>query len=103
MPSFQWELRPAVSPDSLVIAAINNTSSTSWLNTYRGSRGITYPLVYDSTSQIFQAYQVGTQYGNAPPTYIIIDTKGVIQYRVDDKFNRTSEIIAKVRDVLKNP
>ncbi len=103
MPSFQWELRPAVSVDSLVIAAINNTSSVSWLNTYRGQQGITYPLVYDSTSKVFQAYQVGPQYGNAPPTYIIIDPKGVIQYRTDDKFNRTAEIIEKVRSVLKGP
>ena len=103
MPSFQWELRPEFSRDSLIIAAVNNTSSVSWLNNYRGQTGITYPLIYDSTSQIFRAYQVGSQFGNVPPTYVIIDTKGIVQYRTDDKFNRTAEITEKVRALLKGP
>ena len=86
-----------------MIAAINNTSSVSWLNNYRGQTAITYPLIYDDSSQVFKAYQVGSQYGNAPPTYIIIEPNGIIQYRVDDKFHRTAEIIEKVRAVLKGP
>jgi len=96
-------LRPAISPDSLVIAAVNNTSSVAWLNNYRGQTAITYPLIYDDSSTIFKAYQVGAEYGNAPPTYVIIDPNGIIQYRTDDKFNRTAEIIEKVRTVLKGP
>ena len=60
-------------------------------------------MIFDATSKIFQSYQVGPQYGNTPPTYIIIDPKGVVRYRVDDKFNRTPEIVAAIRSVLRGP
>ena len=86
-----------------MIAAVNNTASESWLNSYRGQIGITYPMIFDATSKIFQSYQVGPQYGNTPPTYIIIDPKGVVRYRADNKFNRTAEIVAAIRSVLKAP
>ncbi len=83
--------------------ALNWTSSESWLNNYRGQTGITYPMIFDGSGQIRQMYQVGSPYGNIPPTYVIIDPKGIVRYRVDDSFNRTTEIIAAVRTVLSNP
>ena len=86
-----------------MIAAVNNTASESWLNSYRGQTGISYPMIFDTTSKIFQSYQVGPQYGNTPPTYVIIDPKGVVRYRVDNTFNRTPEIIETIRRVLKDP
>jgi hypothetical protein len=80
--------------------AVNNTSSRNWLLGYQSSRGITYPFAYDSTSVLFNLYQVGSAYSNTPPTYIVIDQEGIVQYRTDDYKGHTEEIKMKIKELL---
>ena len=83
------------SQDDLAVIAINNTSSVQWLQVYAGQRGITYPFIYDTSSSLFNTYQV-----NTPPTYIIIDREGIVQYRIDDQFNKYFEMKDKIEELL---
>jgi peroxiredoxin len=79
---------------------VNNTSSVSWLKSYRAQYGITFPLIFDQQSPLFNLYQVGGSFGNTPPTYVIIDTAGVVRYRFDAKFNRFEEIKSDIQGLL---
>lgn len=101
MPSVQWLIRAQIPKDSLTILAVNASSSSAWLQNYAGQMGIAYSLVYDVKGVLYKDYEVGTAYGNIPPTFIIIDRQGVIRYRIDDQFNRASEIRDTVRQWLK--
>lgn len=67
---------------------------------YSIGRGITYPFVFDEESSLFDSYQVGPQFGNTPPTYVIIDQQGIVQYRTDDRFNRYDEMKDKIEELL---
>jgi peroxiredoxin len=100
LPSFQRILSAAFPVDKLTIIGINSSSSKSWLLTYRGQYGISYPLVFDDQSKLFSAYQVGPTFGNIPPSYVLIDTKGVVRFRTDDKFDQTEAISKKVSELL---
>lgn len=80
--------------------ALNSTSSESWLNAYRGQTGIQYPFLYDAGGTIHQLYQVGSQFGNIPPTYLVIDRQGIVRSRTDDMLNQTPSIIALIRTLL---
>ncbi|MBM3302819.1 MAG: hypothetical protein FJY85_23085, partial [Deltaproteobacteria bacterium] len=61
---------------------------------------ISFPLIYDDKSTMFSLYQVGSSFGNIPPTYVIIDTSGLVRYRIDDKFDRIEEMSNKIRELL---
>lgn len=86
--------------DSVAIIAFENKSSISWLQDYANSRAITYPLVYDPVSEVFDLYQVGHTYGNVHPSYIIIDQEGVVQFRIDTEFERFSDMKDKIEELL---
>jgi len=101
LPSVQWVIRVSFTASQLTIAGINQSSSASWLTNYASQRGISYPFVYDSQGKMHKDYQVGTSYGNAPPTFIIIDQQGVVRYRIDDKFNKAEEMRAFIQNLLK--
>jgi peroxiredoxin len=79
---------------------INNSSSVSWLQDYVKQSGISYPFIFDSDSSLFSAYQVGFGFGNLPPTYIIIDQQGIVQYRIDNQYNRFQEMKDKIDELL---
>lgn len=79
---------------------VNNTSSTIWLVNYRNQRGISFPFIFDDKSQIFKQYEVGGSYGNNPPTYVLIDGKGVVRFRTDNRFGQTDSLAAKVTQLL---
>jgi len=100
LPSVQWLIRTQISYDSLTILAVNASSSATWLKNYASEKGISYSLVYDGKGVLYQAYEVGATYGNTPPTFIIIDRQGIIRYRIDDQFNRESEMRDTIRQWL---
>jgi len=100
LPSLQWSLVTAFPPEKLAAIGVNNTASRSWLMTYRGQKGISFPFVLDDKSQLFNLYQVGASYGNIPPTYIIVDTTGIVRYRINDTFDKVEEMKGKIRELL---
>lgn len=81
--------------------AVNYSSSVTWLKNYRGEKGISYSFVFDPQTDLFRLYQVGSSYGNYPPTYIIIDTAGVVRYRADNQYNRFQEMKTKIEGLLR--
>ena len=99
----QWQIFISFPRESLAVVGVNNTSSVTWLRTYRTQSGVAYPLVYDSSSALFGAYRVGISFGNVPPTFIIIDRKGVVRYRIDNLYKRTSEMYTMIRNLLSAP
>jgi len=58
-------------------------------------------MVYDADGSVHKLYEVGSSYGNIPPTYVIIDQQGVIRYRTDDTFNQTEAMGIFIRNLLK--
>jgi len=94
-------IRVSFTANQLTVAGINQSSSASWLSNYASQRGISFPFVFDSQGKMHQDYQVGTSYGNAPPTFVIIDQQGVVRYRIDDKFNRADEMRELIQNLLK--
>jgi peroxiredoxin len=99
----QWQIFTSFPRESLSVLGVNNTSSKTWLRTYRTQSGVAFPLVYDDSSALFHTYQVGAAFGNQPPTFIIVDGKGVVRYRIDNVFKHTEEIWNKIRELLSNP
>ena len=93
----------AFSHDSVAVLGINSSASVAWLRNYGSQKAISYPLIFDENNSIFTLYEVGGSFGNNPPTFIIIDTKGAIRYRIDDTFNKTPEMSAKIRELLSSP
>jgi peroxiredoxin len=91
---------PNFTADQLTIIGINKSSSVSWLQMYRAQKGISYPCIYDAHGDIFKQYQVGPSYGNIPPSYFIIDTTGIVRYRIDNTLNRFNEMIGTIRGLL---
>ena len=100
MPSIQWIIYAAFSPDRVAVVGVNNTSSVVWLKNYRGQTAISYPFVFDQQSDLFRLYQVGGSYGNLPPTYIIIDKNGIVKYRKDFEYNRFQEMKSVIEELL---
>jgi peroxiredoxin len=93
-------LSSAFPSSKLTIVGINSSSSGTWLRTYGGQYGISYPLVFDEQNKLFTAFQVGPTYGNIPPTYVLIDTKGIVRLRTDDRFDQAEIISTKVTELL---
>ena len=100
MPTIHGLIWQQLPQESIAILAVNNTSSVTWLLNYSNQRGIGYPFIYDEYSSLFNSYQVGPSFGNTPPTYVIIDQQGVVQYRIDDRFNQYFEIKSKIEELL---
>ena len=86
LPSIEGLIWAAFSAEDLAIIALNTDASIAWLLNYVGEKGLTYPFVFDDGGSIFDLYQVGSLFGNSPPTYIIIDQDGVVQYRTDNEY-----------------
>lgn len=93
-------IRIEISDADLEILAICNTVDDTWLNDYKAQAGIFYPFIYDAESRIFNDYQVGGTYGNYPPTYLIVDQNGVVQYRIDSIFDRIDEMKTTIMSLL---
>jgi peroxiredoxin len=89
-----------MSEEDVAIIGINNTSSANWLQVYAGQRAISYPFIFDGASDLFNLFEVGAAYRNVPPTYIIIDQNGIIQYRIDDTFYKIDEMKEKIEELL---
>lgn len=102
LPSINRDVSRKISKDSLLVVGINQSSSINWLKTYSNIYGISYPFIFDINGDLFDSYQVGVPYGNIPPSYIIIDTKGIIKYRIDDTFNKSKEMYEKIESLLAN-
>lgn len=100
MPSIQWTLRVEFSEEDVAIIGINNTGSVNWLRAYTGQKAISYPFIFDGSGELFNLFEVGPAYGNIPPSYLIIDRNGIIQYRIDDTFYRTDEMKEKIEELL---
>jgi len=94
------QIDAAYPPDALRVIAVNNTASAQWLKDYATSRSITYPFVYDEGDALFESYQVGENYGNTPPTYLIIDKKGNVRYRTDNLYNQFDEMKILVGELI---
>lgn len=88
------------SHDDISVIAIENLSSIEWLRNYVEGRGITYPFIFDEESDIFNTYQVGSQFGNTPPTFIIIDKEGIIRYRTDNEYDTIWDMKSKIEELL---
>jgi peroxiredoxin len=101
LPSIQWTIHAAFSPNQVSVVGVNYSSSVAWLKNYRGQKGISYPFVFDPQTDLFRLYQVGSPYGNIPPTYIIIDTAGVVKYRTDNQYNRFQEMKTTIEGLLR--
>jgi peroxiredoxin len=82
------------------VIGVNNTSSTIWLVNYRNQRGISFPFIFDDKSKIFNQYEVGGAYGNNPPTYVLVDTKGIVKFRSDNKYKQTDSLAVKIQSLL---
>ncbi len=100
MPSLQRLVAPSFSPDSLSIAGICNTATPAWLLGYRTQMGVTFPLISQGAGALFAKYRVGALYGASPPSYFIIDRRGIIQFRIDDQFGRFEDMINTIRTLL---
>jgi hypothetical protein len=103
LPSFQYVIFAQKDTSKFALLASENSSSTSWLRTYRSSKGITYPMAFDSTGSAFGAFQVGASFGNAPPTYLLIDKSGIVRYRSDGVYYLAGVISAKITDLIAEP
>jgi hypothetical protein len=93
-------IRSTFSEDLLTIWAIENRASEDWLINYANQMGITYPFIFDASSEIFDTYQVGLSFGTIPPNYFILDQNGIVQYRIDGIFDRFEEMKAKIEELL---
>jgi hypothetical protein len=83
--------------------AFENQSSTAWLKAYRPTKGITYPMAFDSTSLTSSLYRVGPAFGNVVPTLILVDKKGIVRFRTDGKFNQVVPLSDKITELLAEP
>jgi peroxiredoxin len=94
LPSVQWVIHASFASEQLTVAAINQTSSVSWLDDYAKFNGIFYPFVFDGQGKMHKDYEVGPGYTTDPPTYIIIDQQGIVRYRTDGKpaLNKAEEM-----------
>jgi len=82
--------------NELEIITFNNDGSDAELQNYRAMMGIENPYVRDNEETVFDAYEV-----NGPPTYIIIDQEGTVQYRSDGIPNFDIDAMrAKVDELL---
>ncbi len=89
------------SHDEVMVLAVNADASKSDLQAYLAGRGITFPCILDEDHSVFDSYQVGfTEYGNSPPTYLIIDRKGIVRYRTDNEFNTIGAMKQKIDEIL---
>jgi len=86
--------------EDIAVIAIENLSSVNWLRNYAQGRGITYPFIFDENNDIFDSFQIGSEFGNTPPTFIIIDREGIIQYRTDNEFDTIWDIKSKIEELL---
>ena len=100
MPSIQWLINAEFNPNEIAIIAVNNSASVQWLANYRGMYAISYPFVYDSN--LFNLFQVGSSFGNFPPTYIIIDQDRIVKYRTDDVTDKIEDMKNKILELLEN-
>lgn len=103
MPSFQYVIYTKYDTTKFSLIAFENLSSTAWLKSYRPTKGITYPVVFDSTGGTFSTYKVGISFGNPPPSYLLIDKKGIVRYRTDAQYNVTGVIDTKISELLAEP
>ncbi len=84
----------------LKVLAFFVQSDIDLLKQYAGSHGITFPIDYDQQDNYFNLFQVGAVYSNIPPTWIIVDKKGIIQYRADTAYGKAAEMKAKIVELL---
>jgi hypothetical protein len=82
------------------MAALEPLSSTGWVRNYRSSKGLGYPMVFDSTGRVSSLYRSGIAHGNNPPTYILIDKKGIVRFRSDGVFNKVLQISDSITVLL---
>jgi len=83
--------------------AFETMSSTAWLKSYRPSKGISYPMAFDSTKQVSSLYRVGPAYGNVVPTLILLDKKGIVRFRTDGQFNQVVPLSNKITELIAEP
>jgi alkyl hydroperoxide reductase subunit AhpC len=83
--------------------AFETISSTAWVRSYRPSKGITYPMAFDSTKQVSALYRVGAAYGNIVPSLLLVDKKGLVRFRTDGKFNQVVPLSDKITELLAEP
>ena len=83
-----------------MIVGVNSSSSTSWLQIYKGQYGIAYPFVFDSRNDLLKLYQVGSAFDNFPQSYFIVDKNGIVRFRTDDKFGQEQILSQKVAALL---
>jgi len=85
------------------MSAFESKSSTSWLKTYRTSKGISYPMVFDTTGQVSSLFRAGAVFGNQPPTYVLVDKKGIVRFRSDGEFNKVVQLSDSITVLLGEP
>jgi peroxiredoxin len=100
LPSLTWDIRYEISEDLLFVCGLNNTTTKQWLQNLRSKTGVSFPLICDSESKVFNSYQVGAQFANDPPTYIIIDKKGIVRYRTDDVTKKINEMKKIIQELI---
>ena len=100
LPSIEGIIWNDFSPDDLAIIAFNADASISWLQNFVASRGLTYPFVFDEGGPVFNLYQIGSFFGNIPPTYIIIDQDGVVRYRTDNEYDTFDAMHEKIETLI---
>jgi hypothetical protein len=83
--------------------AFENLASTAWLRAYRPSKGIMYPMAFDSTGQVFSPYRAGALYGNTVPCLILVDKRGIVRFRSDNQFNMVLVLSDKITELLSEP
>jgi peroxiredoxin len=102
LPSIEGIIWASYSSDDLAVIAINADASIAWLQNFIGEKGLTYPFIFDDGGAIFDLYQVGSVFGNAPPTYIIIDQDGVVQYRTDNEYDTFDDMVDTIDTLLED-
>lgn len=86
-PQAQTDIYDAHGDEQVEVWILNSDAGLTWLNNYRNDQDMHYdverinvPMMYPAT-QAYSVCEVGEQYGNWEPVYMVIDKNGIIRDR----------------------
>ncbi len=101
MPSMQSSIVEEFEPNEVIVAGLNHTVSRDWLVNYSLQKSITFPILYDAGS-IHDEYQIGYDYGNMMPNWLLIGKDGKIKFRNDSGLGIVEDLKILISTLVDN-
>jgi hypothetical protein len=100
IPSLQQLIVSPLDTNKVAVIVLNQTASKEWLIQYAQDKNLTFPIIANADS-IHSAYHIGAiPYGNPMPSYFIINSKGIIDRRVDGQFGMIPQLKARILELI---